>query len=351
VRRIALGHSDRERAKAAAEQTAAALRSAAPAATAQATLATLFDIYLREVTPSKGAGKQRHDRVCAEMFRRAFGEAREARSLTRREWDRFIRERLSGALAPKGVTTRRPVGARVVGYDLSWLLAVLNWATLASNGRGGALLERNPLKGLPVPREESPARPIIDDDEYRELLRVADSVSDQFRLALVLAHETGHRISAVRQLRWSDIDEAKRVARWRASHDKIGFEHATPLTADALDALADARSRRPAIGDAWVFPAPGEPSLPCSRHLMRDWWTRACDLAKLEPVKRRGWHSLRRQFATELKATPLKDLCQLGGWKDPQTILRCYQQPDEETMRSALEQRRTLRAAAGKRRT
>ena len=27
----------------------------------------------------------------------------------------------------------------------------------------------------------------------------------------------------------------------------------------------------------------------------------------------------------------------MGGWKDPQTVLKCYQQPDEKTMRSALE--------------
>jgi hypothetical protein len=45
--------------------------------------------------------------------------------------------------------------------------------------------------------------------------------------------------------------------------------------------------------------------------------------------------SLRRKFATEMKATSLKDLCALGGWKDHDTILKCYQQPDAETMRGA----------------
>jgi len=40
-------------------------------------------------------------------------------------------------------------------------------------------------------------------------------------------------------------------------------------------------------------------------------------LAQLKPAKGRGYHSLRRQFATELKETPLKDLAYLGGWKDP----------------------------------
>ena len=53
-----------------------------------------------------------------------------------------------------------------------------------------------------------------------------------------------------------------------------------------------------------------------------------------------GWHSLRWKFATELKHIPLKDLCYLGGWKEPQTVLRCYQQPDVATMRGALAGRR-----------
>ena len=61
--------------------------------------------------------------------------------------------------------------------------------------------------------------------------------------------------------------------------------------------------------------------------------------AAIADVPGLGWHSLRRKFATELKATPLKDLCYLGGWKDPQTVLKCYQRPDEETMRTALASR------------
>jgi hypothetical protein len=60
-------------------------------------------------------------------------------------------------------------------------------------------------------------------------------------------------------------------------------------------------------------------------------------------LKRLGWHSLRRKFATGLKAAPRKDLCELGGWKDASTILKCYQRPDEEAMRVALRNRSTLR--------
>ncbi len=35
----------------------------------------------------------------------------------------------------------------------------------------------------------------------------------------------------------------------------------------------------------------------------------------------------------------LRDLCDAGGWKDAQTILKCYQQPDEDLIRGALDDR------------
>jgi hypothetical protein len=57
---------------------------------------------------------------------------------------------------------------------------------------------------------------------------------------------------------------------------------------------------------------------------------RAAELAGVELPRRARWHGLRRKFATEMKDLPLKDLCYLGGWKDPKTLLTCYQQPDEE---------------------
>jgi hypothetical protein len=60
-----------------------------------------------------------------------------------------------------------------------------------------------------------------------------------------------------------------------------------------------------------------------------------------------GWHGLRRKFATELKHTPLNDLCHLGGWKEPQTVLKCYQQADEATMRQALEGRKQVAVLGG----
>ena len=132
------------------------------------------------------------------------------------------------------------------------------------------------------------------------------------------------------------------MVRWRGGQDKIRYEHVTPLTVTARTALEQAQRERGVIGDAWVFPSPTNAGHSISRHLLRDWWQRSERLAELEPETRRGWHSLRRKFATELKATPLVDLCALGGWKEPQTVLKCYQRPDAQTMRAALDRRERL---------
>jgi integrase len=158
----------------------------------------------------------------------------------------------------------------------------------------------------------------------------------------VLAHETGHRIGAIRQLRWSDSDLEKATVRWRAENDKIGFEHVTPLTTEAVTALKAARKASPSIGDAWVFPSPEDAAQPASRFLVREWWRRLERASGIARVPGRGWHGLRRQFASELKHTPARDLQELGGWKSYQTIVKCYQRADEQTMRAALANRRRL---------
>jgi len=160
-------------------------------------------------------------------------------------------------------------------------------------------------------------------------------------------HEAGHRIGAVRQLCWSDLTlraDAGSV-RWPAELDKIGHAHTTPLNRPATLLLTRPQVTRGAIGDMPVFPMRDDGTRCYTRHVVRKTWDAIAKAAGLPAGQRFGWHSLRRKFATELKEIPLKDLCHLGGWKSPSTILTCYQTPDESTQRSALAHRRTLRAA------
>ena len=219
-----LKHRDWRRAKRQADEFAAGylgpeLHRKADAEPEPLTLETLFDIYGEEVTPTKTKPSQRYDRAAMRTFLGCFGRDRDPATLSQRDWDRFIRERRAGRVGPSG----KPVSDRMIECDLKFLLAVLNWAVKSRDERGELLLGSNPLKGLKTPTEKNPTRVMLTEVEYQALLRVSRQVDWRFRVALVLAHETGHRIGAIRQLRWSDIDledGSGAVAR-RAREDRL----------------------------------------------------------------------------------------------------------------------------------
>ena len=339
-----LKHRDWARAKKQADEFAAGfagpeLHGKAEAEPEPLTLETLFDIYGEEVTPTKCEQARRHDRAATRMFLGCFGRNRDPATLSKRDWDRFIRARRAGRVGASG----SPVSDRTIEYDLKFLIAVLNWAAKSRDEHGRLLLDSNPLKGLKAPKEKNPVRVVLAEEEYQVLLKVSCQIDWRFRVALVVAHETGHRIGAIRQLRWSDIDMEGGVVRWRAEDEKSGYEHRTPVTAEAIAALEEARKRNPGIGDTVVLPSPKYPSACVGSALACVWWKRAENLAGLDPKPGRGWHSLRRKFASDLMNQPLKVLCELGGWKTAQTVLQCYQRPDEGQLRKALERRRRIR--------
>ena len=342
-----LKHRDWARAKRQADRIAAGLAKPGTTGTAEAepepvTLGTLFDIYGEEVTPTKSKRSRSHDRAMMTRFLRFFGRNRKAETLSQRDWDRFIRARRAGSVGPSG----RAVSDRTIEYDLRFLLAVFNWAAKSRDEEGRLLLESNPLRGLKLPKEKNPRRVVLTQAEYEALLRVADNVDWRFRVALVLAHETGHRIGAICQLRWFDIDLDASTIRWRGKHEKTGYEHQTPITSIALAVLAEARRHNPGIGEAPVMPAPKDPTACMSRWLASGWWKKAEKLAGLDPKHGRGWHSLRRKFASDLMDVPLKVLCDLGGWKTAETVLQCYQRPDEDRLRKALDEYRGVGCAS-----
>ena len=263
-----LKHRDWARAKRQADKVAADFAVHEPGGKAEAepeplTLGRLFDIYGEEVTPTKGERTRRRDRVATVMFLRFFGRDRNPATFSQRDWDRFIRERRAGRVGLSG----EPVGNRTIEWDLTFLIAVLNWAERSRDDQGRLLLDRNPLKGFRKPREKNPTRVVLNEEEYRVLLRVSRQVDWRFHVALVLAHETGHRIGATRKLRWSDIDLEGKTIRWRAKHEKTGYEHRTPVTAEAIAALEEARRMTTGTGDAPVLPAARD----ASRCMGRGW--------------------------------------------------------------------------------
>jgi len=358
-RRLAIPSTDREVAKAKAEELAMAFRREERLHDGRLTLGKLFEMYEREVTPRKGRSKQRHDRVTFGLFRDVLGAGRDVRTLNRRDIDRYSQARLSGEVAPQRPIAKkwrkstkplnervRTVRRRTIQYELKTLMAALNWAITVRDDRGAVLLDRNPLKGLPFPSESSPRRAVFSDEQFDGLCTAAPTIHPLFDLAVTVAYYTGHRISAILHLRWSDIDLGKDRITWRAAHDKRRREHVTPLSTHLKAVLQAERRNRLAIGDGWVFPNPKGVEAPVPSHMAGDWMTRGLKAIGITQGSQFGYHSIRRHFATAFKHLPLVDLCALGGWQDPSTVLTCYMQPDEVTMREAIEQRRPVRAVA-----
>lgn len=97
-----LGSADRAEARAQAERLAAALRAQPGSQEKPVTLQTLFDNYLREVTPKKSGGKAAHDRRTARIALETLGGGREASSLTHRDAARLCLNGESWAISAQG---------------------------------------------------------------------------------------------------------------------------------------------------------------------------------------------------------------------------------------------------------
>jgi integrase len=333
--RQSLGHNDRVEAVRQANLAAERIEKGQRFLVRDPKLKELFDNYVREVSRrTKGKSKLAHDERAAQMFLKLFGSSRKANSLSIRDWDDFIVARRQGTVGPNPKRLR-PVRERQIEYDLKFLLAVLNWATKA-RADGEPLLDRNPLKGLKLPKEKNPRRPRIEHEEYLKLLGVAASIDWRFEVALVLAHETGHRLNAIRMLRWSDIDLDERLITWRSVNDKSGTEHVTPMSEECMPVLGRARVRGTTIGDGWILPSPVDRDEAASRHVLHKWMKKAMKLIGLGDAPGMGYHCFRRKFASELMGLPMKELMALGGWKDPDTILTCYQHADLNSLQGAL---------------
>ncbi|MDB4916298.1 MAG: integrase family protein [Gemmatimonadetes bacterium] len=334
--RESLHHPDREQAKRHADEIAAQFGRTENRATQAVTLRSLIDIYLREVTPQKSRSTQNHDRRTFPLFLRAFGESRKPDTLNRRDWDSYIQRRRRGDLSVRG-REGKAVRARVLEQDCNLLLALLNWGERAGNGTGQYLVERNPLKGLPVPSEESPRRAIITNAQYDAARVAAASISPRLETFVLLAWYTGHRGASIRQLRWSDVDLEAQTIHFRGELDKIGYDHTNPLHPESVAALKRERQRAGGIGDAWIFPSSRKPGEPLSSHAMGNLWKRIAVRAGIPTGQRYGWHSFRRAFANTLLDVPLRSLKDLGGWKTERTVVSVYQQPSQQAQRKALE--------------
>jgi hypothetical protein len=82
----------------------------------------------------------------------------------------------------------------------------------------------------------------------------------------------------------------------------------------------------------FVFPSQTDATRPISRHVFGHWLRDAEKKAKLPKLDGSLWHAYRRGWATSRKSLPLVDVAAAGGWSDTGTLVKSYQQADNETL-------------------
>lgn len=295
------------------------------------------------------------------LFRRHLGDEFQVADFSQHHLDTFVSARSKGRLKPEGSPVDAP-SPDTIANEIQALIAACNWAR-GFRREGRPLLGFNPVRGLEQPKEENPARPLATEHRYRALLGTADEADPDGRLRclLVLAWETGRRISSLLQLRRNDIlldrdalrsalaeegqdeslaDHWPRAIRWRAAADKQGFLSFSPMTRAAEAALTLYLQSHPVVGEAWLFPHdPAKPAVRMSRRLAGYRLQKAEKLAGLPHQKRGGWHMFRRAWATRRKHLPVQDVMAAGGWRDMTALQKAYQAADPKTVRKVMELR------------
>jgi hypothetical protein len=331
---------------------------------AKSTLKRVIDAYLEHRTPTKGnKDYQQEDCRRGAMWLRVLGASYDPVELDGADiWEQFITTRRTGEINASGEVVaegeRVPVGDRTVEADCCWLVSVLNFATQKRDGQ--RLLTHNPVNlrnlkkevGDIWPHEENPQRPIASRDWLERVRAAASHMQMDVRWSgkreqrasylpemLDLAWEMGRRVTAICNLRYSDylpdaVDANGRplpygAVRWRAQHDKLGRESIVPLNENAQAAILRIRRDRPGIGDAPLFPCRDDPMRPITRSTAYFWLRKAEELAGVDHVQGRAWHSQRRTWATVRKNLANQvDVAAAGGWKGIRTMAAVYQQPD-----------------------
>lgn len=216
-------------------------------------------------------------------------------------------------------THRARVGASRIHQELMMLRGACTWAMLeVPAGHTERLLPEHPFRGMQVPVEKNPRRPVLTHEDF---LRLREAGPPAFTLMLDVFEATGKRFQQVAHLKPADLG-AERI-RWRPEEDKMGTEQVTWVPQELLARL------RAASGRHWVFPKPTDKKQPTPYGTFRNWWTRGAKKLGMVLPKGSGAHAIRRKWATERGDGDLRTLQTAGGWGSEDAMRRSYLHTDQ----------------------
>jgi integrase len=220
---------------------------------------------------------------------------------------------------------------------------------------GGVVwLERNPIAHVRMKGEADVQRPVASverfdatrkamrqfQQRYAEEARTLEKPKDRDRahrrylswvraeFGLVLLEATGRRRGSIMGLRWSDFDfEGKRVT-WRADQDKKGRTWVVAYSDEFFAGVREFQKKLGTVGGP-VFAREENPDESAPPELLSQRVRQAEDAARLPKLVGGTCHPYRRKWRTERSHHPIKAVAVAGGWSDFDTMLKCYDQPDD----------------------
>lgn len=335
-----LRHRDRSAAIRAAKDLAHAIDTGRIADGAGSlTLASLFAAYEREESVGKAGRGAKEDRRRMDLWQAYLGDGFDPTSTTPAILKRFIRDRKANRVkVPTHDLSENPSDT-TVGNDVRFLSCALTWAA-----REG-YIERNPIRDFRAPRNINQKKPVA---TYDRFLAIRPHCEGLFGPFMDLVEATGWRVSALRQLRATDVDMRPRKDAphgrllKRAETDKVGVEAWVPMTADTRKAVEEVFRLNPVIGTAYLFPAVRANGKPWGLRYVWGLLRKAEDAAGLEHLDHGAFHPYRRKWRRERKHLPRADVAAAGGWLSVQT-LDVYDGADPETVLAVVSETKKLR--------
>jgi integrase len=205
--------------------------------------------------------------------------------------------------------------------------------------------ERNPCKGIERNTEYRRQR-YLSSEELVGLTRAlakhpSREAADAIRLLLL----TGARRGEVFGMRWQDVDLGAATWSKPAASTKQKRAHEVPLSAPALQLLANIQKRQRRTGEHSKFVFPGDGA---SGHVveLKKSWEQLCKAAAIEDLR---IHDLRHSYASQLVSggASLALVGALLGHTNPATTAR-YAHLMRDPLKAATEKVGAVIAAAGK---
>jgi len=246
-------------------------------------------------------------------------------SLLKQHFGLLELEDLNGDLVEKflnKIKTCGPKGNPLKPGTLNRYLACLK--TIVNRAMNNGHLDRNPIRGVKLFRENNVRDQTLTAQQYQDLLA---GCTDYLRPMVQLAYVTGMRRGEITGLRWDQVDLAEQVIKLSADDTKTNEAREVPLDADLVAML---KTVPRLVGSPYVF---HHRRLPVKD--IKTAFNAACVRAGLTNFR---FHDLRHCAVTNLRKAGVNDgvIMAISGHKTTH-MLRRYDKIDRGDKREALD--------------